>query len=200
MTESKRPALTDTDAEDAFNILLELAGNIEASIFMLEEAVGALRRDELDHMMFVHLNRMAISWLILSLAKVDELWPKYGALAEEQTVQTMRSIVREIRKRNVVSIRNRTVAHLFDNDTSRPMQPEQIQAEIIEMMSQGGEPVDFIRWLRHPDDTNRAGTVFATLRRFADEIRARYKDIRNYNELAPGQDLRNVIIAPTRKP
>jgi hypothetical protein len=192
MADHQRAVLTDADAEDAFNLLMELAGNIEASIFMLDEALGALKRNDIEQMMFVNLYRMSISWLILSLAKIEELWSKYGRLAEETTTKTMRSIVGEIHRKNIVSIRKRTVAHLFDRETSRPIPPEQLQREIIQMMN-GGDVMGFIHWLRHPDETNRAGTVFATLRKFGDEIRARYSDIRNYNELAPGQDIRTVI-------
>jgi hypothetical protein len=181
------------DAEDAFNTLTELIGNIDGAIFTLAEALDSANDRTLDHMMFVHIYRMTLSWVILSLAKTKELWERFGRLAGDETKVSMRAILKEIDARRIVSLRNKTIAHLLDKDTNQPMSPEKIQEGIAEMVR--GDLKAFIHWVRHPE--GGPDGVTSVLRRFRDEIQTQFPDIRNYNEvqLAPGQSLGSLPIA-----
>lgn len=184
--------LTDADAEYAFNMLTELTGNLEAGILVLDEAIVGAQGDALSAMMFVNIMRMTLSWLILSLAKVEELWRKYGRFATGETKVKMRSIVREIASKGILPLRNKAIAHLLDKDTGNPMPPEQLQADILGMMN--GDMLGFFHWLRHPSDA-QTETVVGTLMTFRSEIHDRFPYVRNYMEvvLAPGQTLSSLL-------
>src|SRR6185369_16063365 len=90
-----RPKFSDLDGELAVNNIAELLGNIEATIFVLDEALKSVapNKAQLHPEMFVHVMRMCLSWLIISLAKVNELWGRYGAFASDGTTDKMRAVV-----------------------------------------------------------------------------------------------------------
>jgi hypothetical protein len=179
--------ITREDAEYAFNTLTELVGNIDGAVFTLAEALDSANDRKLDHMMFVHIFRMTISWLILSLAKTKELWERYGKMADEQTKSSMRAIVKEIQGRRIVSLRNKAIAHLLDKETNQPMSPEKLQEELVAMVR--GNLQTFIHWVRHPEGGHDG--VTSVMRQFKKEIKSNFPDIRDYNEvvLAPDQSL-----------
>ena len=188
--------ITREDAEYAFNTLTELVGNIDGAIFTLAEALDSANERKLDQMMFVHIFRMTISWLILSLAKTKELWERYGKMAQEQTKISMRSIVKEVDARGIVPLRNKAIAHLLDKETNQPMSPEKFQAEFAAMVR--GDLLAFVHWVRHPN--GGPDGVTSVMRRFKSEIKSSFPDIRDYNEvvLAPGQSLGSLPISGPR--
>jgi len=188
--------ITREDAEYAFNTLTELIGNIDGAVFTLAEAIDSANDRRLDHMMFVHIFRMTVSWVILSLAKSKELWGRYGKLAQEHTKTSMRAIMKEIDTRGIVSLRNKAIAHLLDKETNQPISPEKLQMEFAAMVR--GNLQDFIHWVRHPE--GGADGVTTVMRRFKDEIKNRFPDIKNYNEvaLAPGESLGSLPISGPR--
>ena len=164
------------DAEFAINQLKELADNLQTACFVLSEAFDAVQEKKIDLMGFVGINRMTMSWIVLSLFKVDELWRKYGRLAKSSK-EGMKAVLKESRERGVPEFRNKVVAHLLDQDTKDPVEPERLQTMMVAIWR--NDVQQFARWLANPDPAH-VDTVVRTLMSFRAEILMRHPSTRIY--------------------
>ena len=166
----------DTEhAELAINLIAEQIGNIEAAIWTLDEALTKTQSDNLHQLLFVQIFRMCLSWLILTTAKVEELWREYGSLAEPYSRDRMRAALREVSERGMTDLRNASVAHILDKKTRKPLSPSFVEESIKTMFR--GNPLEFFHWLRHPDDP-KVDTLSRALRVFREDLIKKYPNAR----------------------
>ncbi|HET8942796.1 MAG TPA: hypothetical protein VFN13_12505 [Rudaea sp.] len=157
MSTESQPNISQQDAELAINIIAEQIGNIKAAIFTMDEAHTSAQQHKLHFQMFQQVFRMCFCWLILTAAKVEELWRSYGILATPYAKERMRGALKKISARGLTDMRNSAIAHVLDRDTRKPVTPEQIE-EMIKTVSKGNL-LTFIHWLRHPDDQRQKRSV-----------------------------------------
>lgn len=177
----------ERNAEFAVNLLKEYADNLVAALFVMQEAANYYSESDDDEddteearppVGPAPVLRMTLSWLVVSLYKVKELWGYFAPMASDGMKRRMGAVVKEIDNRGVVAFRNKTVAHLSDDDIKSPMEPEEVQRRGVEMMR--NDPLAFALWLHDPSNS-RGDTVTAIMLDFRAELLVRYPNVRIYN-------------------
>jgi hypothetical protein len=119
-----------TDATAAMLQLWELKDNLiaahEISIQVLNESVGP----NANLLRATAMLRMTMSWIVITLWKVHELWQRYAYLASEDTKRMMGKLDKEILDRNIKRVRHTIAAHLLDDDTKSPVPPSAVFQEL----------------------------------------------------------------------
>jgi len=137
-----KSSITEERAELAFNCIAEQLGNIEAAIFMLDDCLTRVQAGTLWPLMYQNVYRVTVSWLILTMAKVEELWRKYAVLAEPTTREKMKAVLKEISDRGLTDMRDKSIAHIIDHDTDDPLTPQAIE-DLMKRITRG----DFLAFI-----------------------------------------------------
>lgn len=172
-----RASITAEKAELAFNSIAEQLGNFEAAIFILDDALTRVQKKQLWPEMFPHIYRLTISWLILTTAKVEELWRKYGVLAQPGSREKMRAVLKEIADRGITDMRDKSVAHIIDRETDSPLPPQAI-TDLINKITRNDLEA-FVFWIRDPEDP-RKDTVSRALRLFRADIQKAFPAVKTW--------------------
>lgn len=114
--------------------------------------------------------RMTMSWIVITLWKVHELWQRYAYLASVDTKRMMGQLDKEILDRNIKRVRNKIAAHLLDNETKEPVSPSAVFAELQEVWK--GDPNVFFAWLVGGNSTPHS--VRSCIQSFFKELDAKY--------------------------
>ncbi len=134
-----------TDVTAAMHQLWELKDNLiaahEISIQVINEAVNS----KPNLLRATAILRMTMSWIVITLWKVHELWQRYAYLAGGDTKRMMGKLDKEILERNIKRVRNTIAAHLLDDDTKSPVPPSAVFEELQGAWK--GDPKAFFGWL-----------------------------------------------------
>lgn len=159
-----------TDVTAAMLQLWELKDNLiaahEISIQVINEAVGP----KPNLLRATAMLRMTMSWIVITLWKIHELWQRYAYLASEDTKRIMGKLDKEILDRNIKRVRHTIAAHLLDDGTKSPVQPSVVFEELQGTWK--GDPKAFFAWLVGTGDS--AYSVQACLANFFNELESKH--------------------------
>jgi len=120
--------------------------------------------------MSVGLNRMAISHLMVTLAKWSEFYRRYAAILPSDVCEACRGLNAQIESRGIVDFRNKVVGHILDDETKRPLTSREVD-ECLER-AVAGERTDFFRWINDPAGNSFPASVVAITEHVRDRLRA----------------------------
>lgn len=120
----------------------------------------------------IGLNRMAISYLVVSLAKWNEFYQRYRAILPADVRDACLALHDKIAARGVVEFRNKVVGHILDDDTKRPLTPSEID-QLLEQVV-GGDREDFLLWINNPAENTFPDSVVGITEHIRDKLRAEY--------------------------
>jgi hypothetical protein len=122
--------------------------------------------------MTVGLNRMALSHLIVTLAKWTELYKRYATIIPSDVRDACKRLDREIRARGVVAYRNAVVGHILDKATGCPLSPREVEERLQKVI--GSDKAEFFRWINDPASNTFPMSVVAITEHLRDRLRAEY--------------------------
>jgi hypothetical protein len=119
------------------------------------------------------LNRMAISYLVISLAKLEEFYRRYRAILPDDVVDACRSLHHKVIDRGIVDFRNKVVGHIVDDDTNRPLTYSEIDQRLDRVLN--GSLDDFLLWINNPAENTFPNSVVAITEHVRDRLQHQYR-------------------------
>ena len=123
--------------------------------------------------MAIGLNRMAISHLVVSLAKWTEFYRRYRAILPADLCDVCLALHDQIITRGIIDFRNRVVGHLIDDDTKRPLTSREIDERLERIIA--GDREDFLRWINNPAANTFPHSVVAITEHVRDRLCREYR-------------------------
>lgn len=121
----------------------------------------------------IGLNRMAISHLVVALAKWAEFYRRYRAILPADVGEACLTLYQEVTARGVVEFRNTVVGHILDDATKRPLTSHEIDERLQRVIA--GEREDFLRWINNPANNIFPHSVVAITEHVRDRLRVEYQ-------------------------
>lgn len=120
----------------------------------------------------IGLNRMAISHLVVSLAKWTEFYRRYRAILPADVRDACLALHDQIIARGIIDFRNTVVGHIIDDDTNRPLTSREIDERLERVIA--GDREDFLRWINNPAANNFPRSVVAITEHVRDRLCREY--------------------------
>lgn len=117
-------------------------------------------------------NRMADSFLFVTLAKWIEFYDRYHILIPPDARDICKSLRNELDRRGVREFRNKVVGHIWSKKHSRPLLPNEI--EILDRKITKGDAREFLRWINDPNNNKLGGTIVGTSEFVRDAIKKKW--------------------------
>ena len=121
----------------------------------------------------IGLNRMMMSYLVISLAKWDEFYRRYRAILPSDVRDACLSLQNEIKSRGIIDLRNKVVGHILDDVTKRPLTASEIDRLLDRVVN--GSREDFLLWINNPADNTFPNSVIAITEHVRDRLRDEYR-------------------------
>jgi hypothetical protein len=128
---------------------------------------------KVTHHMAVALNRMAVSHLVVTLAKWTEFYRRYASILPVDVRDACRELNASIEARGVIDFRTAVVGHILDDATKRPLTSREVDERLNRIMA--GERADFFRWINDVSGNVHPGSVVAFTERVRDRLRVEYE-------------------------
>lgn len=120
----------------------------------------------------IGLNRMAISHLVVSLAKWAEFYRHYRAILPADVRDACLALHDQIIARGIIDFRNTVIGHILDDDTKRPLTSREIDERLERVIT--GNREDFLRWINNPVANTFPHSVVAITEHVRDRLRREY--------------------------
>jgi len=120
----------------------------------------------------IGLNRMMMSYLVISLAKWDEFYRCYRAILPSDVRNACLSLQVEIKSRGIIDFRNKVVGHILDDVTKRPLTASEIDRRLDRVVN--GSREDFLLWINNPAGNTFPNSVVAITEHVRDRLRNEY--------------------------
>jgi hypothetical protein len=117
-------------------------------------------------------NKMADSFLFVTLAKWIEFYDRYHVLIPSDIRSACEELRNELDKRGVREFRNKVVGHLWSKKHRRPLLPSEI--DDLDRRITKGDAKAFQRWINDLDNNRLGTTVVGTSEAVRDAIRKRW--------------------------
>jgi hypothetical protein len=121
----------------------------------------------------IGLNRMAISHLVISLAKWKEFYGHYRAILPADVRDACLGLHDQVIARGIVDFRNTVVGHILNDGTKRPLTSREIDERLERVIA--GEREDFLRWINNPAHNAFPHSVVAITEHVRDRLRVEYQ-------------------------
>ncbi len=139
-------------------LLIDIIGDLLApNQVFVERGDGEIANNEL----YMPINRMCLTQIIISLCKFDEIYRHYHSefnLLPHDLLTKVKGIKQEIEKRNVYSFRSTYIGHAFKKESGKqsPMTADEIEKGFNKVLS--NDQVAFHDWIFPLDEMDRNGT------------------------------------------
>jgi hypothetical protein len=151
------------------NFILDLVVGTQAlTIFDLPNIAPSV-----THAVRVGLNRMAISHLVITLAKWTEFYRRYKAILPEDVRSECRILNEKITSRGIINFRNTVVGHILDGNRNRPLTSQEVDQRLEQIL--GGNHEEFFLWINNPQYNSFPHTVVSILEHVRDKLRSQYQ-------------------------
>lgn len=114
-------------------------------------------------------NKMAGSFLFLTLAKWIEFYDRYQVLIPAEMRTACEQLQKELDSRGVREFRNKVVGHIWSKKHHRPLFRSEIE-ELDKKITKGNVSA-FLKWINDPSNNRFGLTVVGTSEAVRDEIR-----------------------------
>lgn len=117
-------------------------------------------------------NKMADSFIFLTLAKWIEFYDHYRMVIPPEQQMTCKQLRNELVTRGVKDFRNKVVGHIWSTKHHRPLFPSEI--ENLDKSITGGDGSTFLRWINDPGNNRFGTTIVGTSEAVRDEIKKKW--------------------------
>lgn len=166
MEESRERAI------EAFWILNDIGGDLIVATRAFEYFETTQFKGGASNQVFRIFNKMADSFLFLTLAKWIEFYDRYHFLIPPDARAICESLRNELERRGVREFRNRVVGHIWSKKHSRPLMPNEI--EDLEKKITRGDAREFLRWINDPNNNHLGETIVGTSEFVRDAIKKKW--------------------------
>lgn len=168
--------VTDTQrasALDAVDILNDLIGDFVAGTRVLADHHHDYRASRISEEQMSAVQKMCVSHLVLSFAKLLEFWKHYHQLVPAKHRDELKALNAELRSKGVERFRNTVAGHIWDRKRQRPLRHSEIMQELNVLI--GGKLSDFLKWVNNPQGNGHAKTVLGVVESLRDSLVAEYR-------------------------
>lgn len=155
-------------AIEAFRILNDFVGDLIGATKGMEYFDAPQFKAGASSQVTRIFNKMAMSFLFITLAKWIEFFDRYEKVIPSGSVSTCRDLRNELDARGVREFRNKIVGHIWSRKHSRPLLPQEIEA--LETRITKGSYESFFKWVNDPTKNALGLTVVGTSEAVRDEI------------------------------
>jgi hypothetical protein len=117
-------------------------------------------------------NKMAVSFLFLTLAKWIEFYNRYHVLIPAELRTICQQLRNELDRRGVREFRNKVVGHIWSKKHCRPLLPSEIKE--LDKIIIKGDLNGFLKWINDPINNRLGTTIVGTSEAVRDEIRKKW--------------------------
>ena len=117
-------------------------------------------------------NKMAGSFIFLTLAKWIEFYNHYRMVIPSEQQTTCKQLRNELLTRGVKDFRNKVVGHIWSTNDNRPLLPSEI--ENLDRRITGGDESKFLKWINDSDNNHFGTTIVGTSEAVRDEIKKKW--------------------------
>jgi len=117
-------------------------------------------------------NKMALSFLFLTLAKWIEFYDRYHVLIPPDVRTTCQQLRKELDRRGVREFRNKVVGHVWSKKHCRPLSLSEI--EELDRKITKGDLSAFQKWINDSSNNHLGTTIVGTSEAVRDEIRKKW--------------------------
>lgn len=117
-------------------------------------------------------NRIADSFLFVTLAKWIEFYDRYNVLIPPGPKAICKSLRNELVRRGVKEFRNQVVGHIWSKKHSRPLLANEI--EDLDKKITKGDMREFLRWINDPKNNHLGKTIVGTIEFVRDSIQKKW--------------------------
>jgi len=171
--------LNRKDAVDAVDILNDFVGDIVAGVMVLIEYRALLLNDPKQGDAMIAIQKMCLSYLVLTLFKWIEFYEKYHSLFEGELHTQCKELTKTIKTRHIDKFRNKCVGHIWDKDKQRPMFNSEVNEKLEHIMQ--NDIQKFLFWLNNPKGNTYPLSVVSIVEKCRESILIKY-DIK-HNEI-----------------
>ncbi|MBU2875937.1 hypothetical protein [Marinobacter salexigens] len=160
-------------AVHAIDLLNDFVGDCVASVMVLHEYRRILHGDEEQITALVAIQKMCLSYLILTLNKWLEFYDKYSAIIPDELRVECKALTKTLRQKKVNQFRNKCIGHIWDKTNQRPLHNSEINENLDIIV--GDDLEGFLDWANNPK-----GNVYPnTFLSIVEELRNRL--MKDYN-------------------
>ena len=117
-------------------------------------------------------NKMADSFLFVTLAKWMEFYKRYHLLIPEDAKPICKRLRNELARRGVKEFRDGVVGHIWSKKHNRPILPREID-ELNRKITQGN-PRAFLKWINDPSNNRLDTTIVGAIEGVQDAIKEKW--------------------------
>lgn len=161
----------DARAHEAWQILNELVGDLVTGVRIIDILDAPLFRD-LAPKSLPLLKRISFFHLLVSLAKWKEFHERYKSVLPDDCRAACEKVSKELGARQILVLRNKYVAHIWDKDTGRPLTSQEL-GFYLDAMFNGNEKA-FLGWIHDPSQNEFPKTVVSIAEHTRNRIAAEY--------------------------
>ena len=108
------------------------------------------------------IQKMCLSHLVLTFAKILEFWDRYHAIVPEMHRETLKELNATLRHRGADEFRNTVAGHIWDRKQQRPLRHSEVMSKLKALMAGAALP-DFLRWVNNPEGNVYPETVVSVV-------------------------------------
>ena len=159
-------------AVEAFRVLNDFVGDlIGATRFFEYFETPKFKGGATDQVLRIY-NKMADSFLFVTLAKWIEFYDRYHVLIPPDAKAICENLRNELDRRGVREFRNKVVGHIWSKKHSRPLLPNEI--EDLDRKITKGDARKFRRWINDPNNNQLGATIVGTSEFVRDAIKKKW--------------------------
>ena len=159
-------------AIEAFWILNNMGGDLIGATRAFEYFEAPQFKGVATEQVLRIFNRMADSFLFVTLAKWIEFYDRYHILIPLETKAICESLRNELERRGVREFRNTVVGHIWSKKHRRPLLPNEI--EDLDRKITKGDAREFLKWINDPNNNQLGGTIVGTSEFVRDAIKKKW--------------------------
>lgn len=159
-------------AIEAFWILNDFVGDLICGTKAIEYFdTPRFKAGATDQVLRIY-NKMAESFIFLTLAKWIEFYDRYQVLIPPEQQATCKQLRNELDKRGIREFRNKVVGHIWSKKHSRPLLPSELEKLDKKIMK--GDGNKFLKWINDPSNNYFGTTIVGTSEAVRDEIQKKW--------------------------
>jgi hypothetical protein len=171
----ERPSAMEESREravEAFLILNDFVGDLIGATRAFEYFDTPKFKAGATNQVLRICNKMADSFLFVTLAKWIEFYDRYHVLIPSDTRNICEQLRNELDKRGVREFRNKVVGHIWSKKHGRPLLPKEI--EELDRKIIRGDAKEFLRWVNDPKNNSLGATIVGTSEAVRDAIKKKW--------------------------
>ncbi len=160
-------------AIDAVDILNDFIGDLITGVMVLRVYIGEDKAGRMIIKQMVSLQKMCLSYIVLTLAKWLEFYDKYQSFIPNEHRNEVRVLNKRLKDMRIKEFRNKCIGHIWDNDYKRPLMHSEIMKRLNVIIENNLE--EFLRWVNDPQNNVYPNTIISIVESIRDSVISKYR-------------------------